>query len=108
MKDFVCIDVIPNFHQNHEFLLNEINNDLSQFSWHSNENDSQGRYIRGANKNNISIELWLDEQPVAISISFRQERYSKLSKIEIDNRKSMIVKNILEFANKNIGHARII
>lgn len=108
MKDFFCIDVISNCNQNYEVLLNEIKNDLSQFSWHSNEHDLQGVYIRGTDKDNITIEIWLEEQPVAISISFRQEKDSELSKIDADKRRSMIVENILEFANKNIGYAKII
>lgn len=108
MKDFFCIDVISNCNHDYEALLNEIKNDLSQFSWHSNEHDLQGVYIRGTDKNNISIELWLEEQPVAISISFRQEKDSELSKIDVNERRNMIVKNVLEFANKNIGYAKII
>lgn len=108
MEDFVCIDITPIHDYGHDFILKEIKNELSQFFWFSNENDSQGRYISGLDKNNISIKLWLDEQPVSISISFRQETQNQKSKGDNKNERDTIIEKVIAFANKNIGYSKIL
>src|SRR5947207_247010 len=44
---------------------------LPMFRWRRGDSEVQGPYVKGENSDSIMIDLWLGENPIAMTISFR-------------------------------------
>lgn len=69
MKDYICIDIESNLTS--PTVLELAMSTFPDFKWHSGDSDSQGPYVFGTSEEDVQIQIWLGEQPVEMSVSFR-------------------------------------
>lgn len=70
MRDFVRIAVTTAFDKDH--VLGRAKAELSDFTWRGGDSDMQGPYVAGTNAHGVKIQIWLDETPADVTLSFRQ------------------------------------
>ncbi len=69
MKDFITYDLRSNLSEDQ--VYEQVCQTLPTFAWRRGNSDAQGFYITGTSNESVRIKLWLDEEPIAMSISFR-------------------------------------
>lgn len=69
MKDYVSIDVRPTTKENNK-VFESVKLSLTKFSWRTGDSDALGPYISGRDADDITIQIWLGEEPYAMSVSF--------------------------------------
>lgn len=68
MAEFVSIDISSVVASDE--VRDLIARELSEFSWRRGDSDEQGKYLSGSSSG-VQIRCWVDEKPMAMSISFR-------------------------------------
>jgi hypothetical protein len=98
MKNFISIDLESNLQSNQivELILKE----LPQFEWHQGDSDTQGVYVSGKNKEGVQIKFWLDEYPIAASLSFRGMHLDTSNQETV---KQQIFHEMIRIITKHIG-----
>ncbi len=93
MKDYICIDIESNLTS--PKILDLAVSAFPEFKWHSGDSDSQGAYVFGANEEDVQVQIWLGEQPITMSISFRNVSNNAFQR---EDRKGILV----EMMRKNL------
>jgi hypothetical protein len=69
MKDYVRIDI--NSALKNAKVFEAVSCEFPEFSWRSGDSDAQGEYVSGTNLGGVQIQCWTSENPMVLSISFR-------------------------------------
>lgn len=91
MKDFICIDIESDL--SGDEIRHYVGQLLAEFRWRSGDSDSQGAYVSGMSDEGIQIKLWFDENPIAMSVSFRNVW---LESLERESNKQKLIDRVKE------------
>ena len=72
MRDFITYDVRTSLPV--ERIYEIVAKQLPEFAWRQGDSDAQGPYISGTDSDAVQMKLWLGEDPMTISASFRAIR----------------------------------
>jgi hypothetical protein len=98
MKDFVTYDIRCNLSKAQ--VYEKAVGALSEFAWRQGDSDAQGPYISGSNDQRIQVKLWLGEDPLALSVSFRR---AWLDAPDRETRKSNLIDRIERTLISSLG-----
>jgi hypothetical protein len=68
MKEVLAFDLVAKVP--HEELADRIRETTPNLVWRQGDSDSQGRYLSGSDNVRSRVKIWLDDIPIAMSISF--------------------------------------
>lgn len=98
-KDFITADFHSDLSQSE--IYDKLVETLPDFDWHTGDSDAMGPYIKGENKDFVNIELWLDDNIIEFSISFRSLKSELLySKKQIDELVKLVIDKLSAFLGK--------
>ncbi len=63
-----------------EAVCNLIVEAMPNFSWRHGNNDTQGDYVSGASPTGEQIQCWVDNVPMAFTVSFRSSSLDEASR----------------------------
>jgi hypothetical protein len=89
MTDFVRLDIEST--SDSLEILKILSRELPDFKWNAGDSDAAGGYVSGINQEKVAIQIFTDEKPMDLSISFRSSKVDLGRKKQIADQVSNIV-----------------
>ena len=68
MDDYLSIDV--QLKSDFKSTLDQVKENFPDFKWRGGDSDQSGRHIHGTNPGEVDIQIWVEDNPPCICISF--------------------------------------